>query len=124
MQADEVQPRAVAAGQAKGALEIAVAEGHELGIVGADLKDRLHAQAAAPLPGAGRIGQQLVADQPVRRLLLEHLVVLIEHAAGGVDHADVVVAVAARQRTRAALQAHETDIDVLLAGFRVDASGE
>ena len=36
--------------------------------------------------------------EPVGRLLLEHLVVLVEHPPRGVDHADVVVAVAAVHR--------------------------
>ncbi|MBV6412139.1 MAG: hypothetical protein GAKPKEKM_03060 [Rhodocyclaceae bacterium] len=60
----------------------------------------------------------------MRRLLLEHLVVLVEHAAGGVDHADVVVAVHAQHGAGAALQAHEADVDVLLVLFRVGAGGE
>ncbi len=51
-------------------------------------------------------------DQRVGRHLLEHLVVLIEHAARGVDHADMVVAVAVAGGAAATLEAHEQDVDV------------
>ena len=57
-------------------------------------------------------------DQPVGCLLLEHLVVLVKHPAGRVDHADVVVAVAAVHRARAALERPQ-QVGVLV-GTRVD----
>ena len=60
----------------------------------------------------------------MRRLLLEHLVVLVEQAARGVDHPDVVVAVGAAHRAGAALQAHEADVDVLVVLPGVDAGRE
>src|ERR1019366_1475096 len=120
-QSDEVERALAAAEQTEGGLEIAVAEGDQLGVVGADRKDRLDAEAAAPLARAGRIHEVLVLDQQMRCLLLEHLVVLVEDAARCVNHADMVVAIGPAHSARAALQPHETDVDILLALVRVDA---
>ena len=62
--------------------------------------------------------------EQVRGHLLEHLVVLVEDAARGVDHADVVVAVAVGGGARPALQAHEQDVHVGVPAGRVAAGGQ
>ena len=118
---DLVQGPVAAAEQAERGLEVAVAEGDDLGVVGADLEDGLGADAAAPLAGAGGIEDVFVLEEHVRGLLLEHLVVLVEDAAGGVDHADVVVTVGAVHGARAALHAHEHDVDVVVVLLLVEA---
>src|SRR5579863_1648184 len=121
---DEVERARTAAEQTEGGLEISIAEGDQLGVVRADRKDRLDAETTAPLARAGRIHEVLVLQQQMRRLLLEHLVVLVEDAAGCVNHADMVVPIGPAHGTRAALQPHETDVDILFALVRVDAGGQ
>ena len=123
-EADEIERARPAAEKAERGLEIAVAKRDELRVVGADPEHRLHAEAAAPLAGPRGIGQQLVLEQQVRGLLLEHLVVLVEQPSRRVDHPDVVVTVGAAHGAGAAFQAHEADVDVLVVLFRVDAGGQ
>src|SRR5208282_60348 len=84
-QTDEIERSVAAAEQAERRLEITVAEDHNLGIVGSDLEDSFDAETAPPLAGASRVGKVFVEDQPVRGLLLEHFIVLVEHPAGSID---------------------------------------
>jgi hypothetical protein len=100
---DERCSRGRAAERAERPLDVALAERDERVPLAAEEELRRHAEAAAPLAGPRGVGPQLVLEDAVRRLLLEHLVVLVEHAAGGVDHADVIVPVAPLDRARAAL---------------------
>src|SRR5208282_6056467 len=118
---DEIERAGATAEQAEGRLEIAVAENDNLGIFGSDLEYSFDAETAPPLAGAGRVGQIFVVDQPVRSLLLEHLIVLVEHPTGSIDHADMVVAVGAAQRARSTIQPHEADVDIFLVFLRIEA---
>src|SRR6516225_10740498 len=78
-QMDEVECAVATSEQAEGRLEIAVTEDYNLCVVGTDLEDGLDPEAAPPLAGSRGVRQIFVPDHTVRRLLLEHLVVLVQH---------------------------------------------
>ena len=58
------------------------------------------------------------------RHLLEHFVILVEHTARSVDHADVVVTVGAVHGAGTPFKAHKADIHVSLAVGRVQSRGQ
>src|SRR3974390_3941167 len=94
-QADEVECAVDTSEQPEGGLEIAVAEDYNLCVVGTDLKDGLDPEAAPPLARSGRVRQIFVPDQTVRRLLLEHLVDLVQHPSRTIAHSHTVVPIGA-----------------------------
>src|SRR5262245_43253194 len=51
-EADGIEAAIAAFEQTEGRLEVSVAERHQLGVIGPDLEDRLHAKAAAPFAGS------------------------------------------------------------------------
>ncbi len=53
-------------------------------------------------------------------LLLKHLIILIQHPAGGVNHADVIVPVIPLQRPGAAFHPQKADIHVASLGARMN----
>src|SRR6266545_1576853 len=110
----EVMPSARWAGaeEAEGArlLVHAVPETDPGDVLAIDDEISLHPEAAAPAPGSGRVRQILVPQEPARRMDLEHLVVLGQDAARRIDEADVVVAIAAADGSRAALEGEKENV--------------
>src|SRR3974377_1703999 len=106
-QTDEVECTVATSEQPEGGLEIAVAEDYNLCVVGTNLKDGLDPEPAPPLAGSGRVRQIFVPDQTVRRLLLEHLVVLVQHPSRSIDPANIDVTIGAAYSPRSALDPHD-----------------
>ncbi len=99
---------------AEGAYHVAVAEKFHF---------HFHAQPAAPLTRAGRVGLEFKAPQVERILHLEHFGVLRQKAATAGDQTDVVVAVGAGGAATTTLQTVEQDVHERLACPAIEADG-
>ena len=61
-------------------------------------------------------------QQEMRCLLFEHLVILVQHSAGGIDHPDMIVSVDTLRGAGTPLQSYEADVHVIVVLARIVAA--